>query len=510
MEFDHVLKTVGEFGRLQKSNFLFLSSLNTVMATHMLAIAFVGKEPAYISCKDNPIAKHHPCSPDARPCNEYAYSHEFTSIVTEWDLVCSNKYKVGLVQSVFMFGVLIGVMIFGMMADIYGRRKMSLVGLILMSMFGMLSALTQTYMQFTIARFLFGLATGGVILTTFVLATENLGNTHRGPAGTFMQGLFCIGIMLFAVVAYFVRSWRVLLFVTTAPLTCYLSINWLVPESPRWLASQGRISEAEDILYYIGHYNGKKITKAMVQLRASPSVTTSNKQHGLIDCFRTPRLRWRMLVMIFNWFTCSMVYYGLTMNASNQGSNMYTSFALSGLAEIPAYLVCFYLLNRLGRRKLLVWSILTAGITCLALVTVPIHVETETLRTSLAFLGKMGVAAAFNIIYIYTSELLPTVLRNSGMGICSMAARMGGVVAPSIVPLGDTTAYLIFGGTAFISGVLDLWMPETLDKPLPESIRDVEDGDLRWAEDDIVVVENPKIVQIMEEKIELYKKDEMD
>ena len=53
-------------------------------------------------------------------------------------------------------------------------------------------------------------------------------------------------------------------------------------------------------------------------------------------------------------------------------------------------------------------------------------------------------------------------------------------------------------------------MPETLDKPLPESIRDVEDGDLGWAEDDIVVVENPKTVQIMEEKIELYKKDEMD
>ncbi len=53
-------------------------------------------------------------------------------------------------------------------------------------------------------------------------------------------------------------------------------------------------------------------------------------------------------------------------------------------------------------------------------------------------------------------------------------------------------------------------MPETLDKPLPESIRDVEDGDTRSTKADIVLVEDPKTVQIMEEKIEFYKKDEMD
>ncbi|XP_038065659.1 solute carrier family 22 member 15-like [Patiria miniata] len=507
MEFDKVLKTVGEFGRVQKSNFLLLASMNGFMAMHMLALAFVGKEPQHVFCGDNPRATVHPCSPKARPCSHYTYSNEFTSIVTEWDLVCGNAYKVGLVQSIFMFGVLTGVMLFGMMADKYGRRKISLLGLILMSMFGMLSALTQSYVQFAVTRFLLGMATGGVILCSFVLATENLGTAYRGPAGTILQAIFCIGIMLFAVLAYFIRSWRVLLFTTTLPLIGYLSINWLVPESPRWLASQGRVSEAEDILYYIGHTNGKNITKAMVKLKIS-SNPTSAKQYGILDCFRTPVIRSRMIIMIFTWFTCSMVYYGLTMNASNQGGNMYTSFALSGVAELPAYAVCFLLLNKFGRRKLLLMSTFTAGITCLSLVTVPAHPETENLRISLAFVGKMGIAAAFNIVYIFASELLPTVVRNSGMGVCSVAARFGGVVAPSVIMMGDLLAFLVFGAAAFISGVLDLWLPETLDKALPESIRDVEDGDVRWRDEDTVVVKDAKSMEMVE-KIEMFKKDEM-
>ena len=83
MEFDEVLKTVGEFGRVQKSNFLLLASLNGFMAMQMLALAFVGKEPPHVFCADSPISKLHPCSPKARPCSHYTYSKEFTSIVSE-------------------------------------------------------------------------------------------------------------------------------------------------------------------------------------------------------------------------------------------------------------------------------------------------------------------------------------------------------------------------------------------------------------------------------------------
>ena len=73
----------------------------------------------------------------------------------------------------------------------------------------------------------------------------------------------------------------------------------IVPESPRWLASKGRISEAEDILSYIGHRNGKPVTKIL--LSSPDQGVKQDKQYQIMDCFRTPELRKRVLINIFMW-----------------------------------------------------------------------------------------------------------------------------------------------------------------------------------------------------------------
>ena len=86
---------------------------------------------------------------------------------------------------------------------------------------------------------------------------------------------------------------------------------------------------------------------------------------------------------------------------------------------------------------------------------------------------------SFTGVYILTSELVPTSVRNIGVGFASMCARVAGMAAPYVGgPLGDIEVYIpsiIFGTLAFLSGSLVFLLPETLGQSLPETIEEWED-----------------------------------
>ena len=101
-------------------------------------------------------------------------------------------------------------------------------------------------------------------------------------------------------------EWLLSLFLKAVPGNEEISNQFLlfaircVPESPRWLVSKGRLSEAEDIIYDIGIGNGETITRAQIKL-SSPSDGKTDKQYRVTDCFKTPELRKRVLIGIVTW-----------------------------------------------------------------------------------------------------------------------------------------------------------------------------------------------------------------
>nr|XP_027228861.1 LOW QUALITY PROTEIN: solute carrier family 22 member 15-like [Penaeus vannamei] len=247
-----------------------------------------------------------------------------------------------------------------------------------------------------------------------------------------------------------------------------------VPESPRWLVTQGKNDEAKVVLEDMAKKNRKsKELPSHWELKSSGGKNKEKKSNGVRDLVSHPYVLLLTLIQIFSWFVNSCTYYGLTMAASNLGGDVYISTALSGLIEIPACITAAAVIDRVGRRITLCTAMLLGGTAC---VLIFIPVKYVTVITGLALCGKLSISASFSVAYVHSAEIFPTIIRNSAVGIVSVAARVGGIVAPFILMLGDfipNMQFTVFGLMTFLAGVLNLKLPETLGQPMPENIADV-------------------------------------
>lgn len=168
-------------------------------------------------------------------------------------------------------------------------------------------------------------------------------------------------------------------------------------------------------------------------------------------------------------------YYGLSWNTNNLGNNHLINFVISGAVEIPAYTFIILTLNRFGRRTILAGCMIFGGVVLLLTGFIPS--DQELLLVMLTMLGKMAITSGYGTIYVFSAEQFPTVIRNVTLGAASMAARIGGILAPFFILSADIwrpLPMIIFGVLALTGGTLSTLLPETHNKKLPDTIADGE------------------------------------
>uniref|UniRef100_G1U0K7 Solute carrier family 22 member 8 n=1 Tax=Oryctolagus cuniculus TaxID=9986 RepID=G1U0K7_RABIT len=417
------------------------------------------------------------------PCTDgwiYDNSTFPSTIVTEWDLVCSHRALRQLGQSLYMAGVLIGAMVFGYLADRLGRRKVLILNYLQTAVSGTCAAFSPNFTVYCTFRLLSGMSLAGIALNCMTLNVEWMPIHTRAYVGTLAGYVYSTGQFLLAGVAYAVPHWRYLQLLVSVPFFAFFVYSWFFIESARWYSTSGRLDLTLKALQKVARINGKqeegaKLSMEVLRTNLQKELTMSKGQASAMELLRCPALRHLFLCLSLLWFATSFAYYGLVMDLQGFGVSIYLIQVIFGAVDLPAKLVCFLVINSLGRRPAQMASLLLAGICILVNGVIPR--DQSIVRTSLAVLGKGCLASSFNCIFLYTGELYPTMIRQTGLGMGSTMARVGSIVSPLVSMTSELYPSLplfIYGAVPVAASAATALLPETLGQPLPDTVQDLE------------------------------------
>ncbi|XP_035719739.1 solute carrier family 22 member 8-like isoform X1 [Vespa mandarinia] len=192
------------------------------------------------------------CSGDYR----FAIEPGENSVVTEWILICERKYLTYLASAIYYLGALIGASIAGILADRIGRLPVQAICLYTQGTMAVALYIVQNYPTFLALRGLQGIFVQGLQNSTYILSLELFPSKSRTLVAMIMQIAWAIGLILLAILSYFIPDWRILQLAVSVPTAITVLYIWIIPESPRWLLAKNKLTEADMALERIAKYNG--------------------------------------------------------------------------------------------------------------------------------------------------------------------------------------------------------------------------------------------------------------
>lgn len=378
----------------------------------------------------------------------------------------------GLVSSSALIGMFVGAIGLGWLTDRIGRRTVYGIDLLFFVLFALLTAVAQDAVQLIVFRFLLGLAIGADYPISSSLTTEFAATRTRGRHLAFMSMCYSAG----AAVAYLMGaafsgtgpdSWRWMLLVGAVIALVVAIARKAIPESPRWLRSQGRGAEARDVL-----------DDLLGEKTSAPVTTEKAKAEGLLS----PRLRRATLFVCLFYFCFNIVFYGIqlytpTIVAGTTGSS--DAAAAVGSAGVSVLgvlgmLVGSVIIDAWGRRPSVLLGLAGQAV-LLAILALLIHPPFAAVVIMFAlglFFANLGPGI---MILLYPSELFPTALRGRGVGLSVAVSRVGAVLGVFVFPnlidaWGFQHALWLFVTVGAIAVLLSVFLaPETKGRVLEET-----------------------------------------
>ncbi|EDQ87287.1 uncharacterized protein MONBRDRAFT_33459 [Monosiga brevicollis MX1] len=397
-----------------------------------------------------------------------------------------------LLTSIVFAGELTGALIFGPMADRYGRKAATFASAALVAIAGVASAFAPNFEVLVALRAFVGLGIGGMAVPFDILA-EFMPSEYRGKALMGIEFFWTFGTLFVNGLAWAMLSaegWRLLVGLCSVPVVLAMLSFPFMPESPHWLLTVGRSEDAVVVLRRAGELNGRPgaigpNTRIVLHHETTPSIKyslssspPSAKKYSRTDgdgtsdsdsdeererraqvtiqddaqsvgslkeeaahnsmsvraLFQAKYLR-TTLLLFTTWFSTGLTYYGTVLIAPEFFSQSddptdfnYPSLFITSLAELFSCTLAFFLIDRVGRKALSGWAYLTCGVFTAILMGAK-HMP-KGLGIVLLMVARGSIFIGTSTTWVVTPELYPTTVRAAGHSWCNALARVGAFATP--------------------------------------------------------------------------------
>jgi putative MFS transporter len=394
-----------------------------------------------------------------------AIAFAMPQLVSEWQL---SPTEVGMIISAGYVGQLFGAVLFGSLAEKIGRLRTLFITILLFVSMDIACLFAWSGATMMVFRFLQGVGTGGEVPVASAYINEFIGAEKRGRFFLLYEVIFPIGLMFAGMAGYFlvpIYGWKAMFIVGLIPAVLTIPLRWFMPESPRWLASKGRLTEADAVVKLLED----SATRRGIVLREPvmrPVDSNATARSDWRDLFKGIYLK-RTLTIWGLWVCVYMINNGLvtwlpTLYRQVFQLPLQTSLAYGWITSgvgVVASIACALLIDKVGRKSWYATAFLAAIVPLLTLAWLGATSAIEVLILVTATYAVLQTIA-FSL-YLYSAELYPTRLRAVGTGFGSAWLRAGSSIGSILVgwivaDLGIRYVFAAFAAVALVGGLVTL------------------------------------------------------
>ena len=383
-------------------------------------------------------------------------------LVTQWSL---SPAEVGMILSAGYVGQIFGALGFGQLAEKIGRLPTLLITILLFVSMDIACLFAWSGASMMLFRFLQGIGTGGEVPVASAYINEFIGAKKRGRFFLLYELIFPIGLMFAGIAGFFLVpqfGWKALFVVGLVPAIAMIPLRMLMPESPRWLASRGKIAKADQVVSMLENEAvkaGKPLPEPVART-VDPKATAKSDFRELFKGIYLKRtlMIWVLWICVYTinngMITWLPTLYKTTFHLSTQTSIFYGW--VTSAVGVVASVICALSIDRVGRKRWYTRAFLLAIIPLSVLAALGATAAVQVLIfATLAYAVLQTVSFS---LYLYSAELYPTRLRAIGTGFGSAWLRAGSSLGPVLVGfivagVGIQYVFVVFAAVALIGGI---------------------------------------------------------
>ncbi|KAK8759112.1 hypothetical protein V5799_003256 [Amblyomma americanum] len=413
------------------------------------------------------------------PCTswEYAPSAYGNSVVQEFGLVCERAWIMPLSCCAFSAGAICALLVTGPLADRWGRKPVVQFSVVVIQAAGLVILLSAIVNSFLAMRFLLGAAASTLFNTSFVLVVEVIAPERRTLYSMVVMMGRVFGAVIAAAFMWLQFSWHVLQLASMVP--CFMMLRFIanLVESPRWLLARAHMEEAEAVILHAATLNGEnlfEVRRQWARARRDLERCCSEVAPEAACCETVCVLgRWNSIILYYFWTVTALTSQLASLKIHYLNFYPAGLLALCSVLSVPTGLAAIVSAAHLGRRLSQAGALFFAA--AFSLMASSISDDHIGLSAALLLSASISVDASQTIGTLYAAEVYPTVVRCSGLALCTAFSAAASIPMPlavywdvlpvSSVPLGVMS--LPCAAAAFFA----MRLPDTKDRTvLPDQL----------------------------------------